>query len=236
MDVASWFVFSLALTGPPQAPVVAPPPAVIRANFESTHGNGLDLTWYPAAARLPDTLPRQVKSFPGDDQQRPPQGERPLPPEERPHQIGIGAGISATTQGMGGATRFFINDRFGIDFMASWHNPRTRNTTGSVFNVTPSVIYMLKLPNDLASIDIRPYVGAGFSYVRSSYRPVGTVYTGSNSGLGGQVFGGAELTFKDAQFVTISFEGRYYSLPTRGVNVNMIDGFNFLMMFHFYLK
>lgn len=205
MDVASWFIFSLALTGPPQAPVVAPPPAVIRANFDT-------------------------------DQQRPPQGERPLPPEERPHQIGIGSALTATSRGLGGATRFFFNDRFGIDFVASWYNPQTRNTTGSVFNVTPSVVYMLKLPNDLANIDIRPYVGAGFSYVRSSYRPIGTAYTGSDSGLGGQVFGGAELTFKEAQFVTISFEGRYYSLPTQTVNVNMIDGFNFMMMFHFYLR
>ena len=206
MDVASWVLLSLALTGPPQAPVVAPPPAVIRANFDTP------------------------------DQQRPPGGERPLPPEERPHQIGIGTGITATTRGLGGATRFFFNDRFGLDFMASWYNPQTRNTTGSIFNATPSVVYMLKLPNDLANIDIRPYVGAGFSYVRSSYRPLGTVYTGSDSGLGGQVFGGAELTFKEAQFVTISFEGRYYSLPTQTVNVNMIDGFNFMMMFHFYLK
>ena len=205
MDVASWFVFSLALTGPPQTPVVAPPPAVIRANFDT-------------------------------DQQRPPQGERPLPPEERPHQVGIGSALTATSRGLGGATRFFFNDRFGIDFVASWYNPQTRNTTGSVFNVTPSVVYMLKLPNDLANIDIRPYVGAGFSYVRSSYRPIGTAYTGSDSGLGGQVFGGAELTFKEAQFVTISFEGRYYSLPTQTVNVNMIDGFNFMMMFHFYLR
>ena len=206
MDVASWLVFSLALTGPPQqAQVVAPPPAVIRANFDP-------------------------------DQQRPPGGERPLPPEERPHQIGIGTGISATTQGIGGATRFFFNDRFGIDFMASWHNPPARNYTGSIFNATPSVIYMIKLPNDLASIDIRPYVGGGLSYVRSSYRPVNTIYNGDTSGLGGQVFVGAEMTFKDAQFVTISFEGRYYNLPVQTVNVNMIDGFNFMMMFHFYLR
>jgi hypothetical protein len=210
MDVASWLLFSLALTGPPQqAPVVAPPPAVIRANFGSP------------------------------DQQRPPTGERPLPPDERPHQVGIGAGFSATTQGLGGATRFFFNDRFGVDFMASWYHPQTRNTTGSIFNATPSVVYMLKLPNDLASIDIRPYVGGGLSYVRSSYRPINTIntiYTGDTSGLGGQVFGGAELTFQDAQFVTISFEGRYYSLPVQTVNVNMIDGFNFMMMFHFYLR
>jgi hypothetical protein len=102
--------------------------------------------------------------------------------------------------------------------------------------VTPSVVYMLKLPNDLASIDIRPYVGGGLSYVRSSYRQAGTIYTGDDSGLGGQVFGGAELTFQDAQFVTISFEGRYYRLPTQTVNVNMIDGFNFMMMFHFYVR
>lgn len=208
MDPASWLLLTVALAGPPQqAPVVAVPQTVIRANFD------------PAAP-----------------QQRQPTGERPLPPDERPHLVGVGSALTATSQGIGGATRVFFNDRIGVDFVAAWYNPPNRNTTGSVFNVTPSFIYMLKLPNDLANIDIRPYIGGGLSYVYSSYRATGTVYTGSDSGIGGQVFGGAEVTFKEAQFVTISFEGRYYSLPGRSVNVNMIDGMNFMMMFHFYLK
>jgi hypothetical protein len=205
MDV-SWVFMTLALSGSPQAPapVVTPPARVIRADFDQQLGG-----------------PQQ-------------QGERAAPPDERPHQMGIGPALTAGSGGAGAAMRMFFNDRIGVDFMAGWASPRTYNTTGSTFYATPSFHLMLKRSNDLASVDIRPYVGGGFNYVRSSYRPVNTPYTEATSGIGGQVYGGAEITFQAAQWVTISAEGRYYSLPVRTVNANMIDGMNFVMMFHFY--
>jgi len=114
---------------------------------------------------------------------------------------------------------------------------RTNDATGSTFAVLPSVIVMLTKPDDTRQVDVRPYVGGGVNYVRST-RPVS--FSSSNqvraSGVGGQAFGGVELTFRDAQQVTVSAEGIYYRLPVRYINANAIDGFNYRVAVHIYLK
>lgn len=207
----SWLFLTVALTGSPQqAPpaVTTLPVAPIRATFETA----------------------------ANAQASQQQGERAQPQTDRPHVVGVGSAITGGSQGIGGATRFFFNDRIGIDFNVSWYHPQVRNSTGSVFQVTPSFQYMLKPMNELASVDIRPYVGGGLNYVRSSYRPSYVVNYESQGGLGGQAYGGAEITFEGAKWVTISVEGRYYALPVDTVNVSMVNGMNFLMMLHFYLR
>ena len=102
----------------------------------------------------------------------------------------------------------------------------------------PSVIVMLSKPNLSRQMDIRPYVGGGVNYVNASTprTSTGVPYTGSTSGVGGQVFGGAEMTFRDAKAMTISVEGIYYALPVNYINSNVIDGFNYVVAFHFYLR
>jgi hypothetical protein len=212
MQMTTLLFVTAALTGSQQAqPPVAPAPT-IRANFNAT---------------APDA---------------PQQGREPGRPiiEERPHTVGLGSALTASNHGIGGATRVFFNDRIGVDFSANWYRPNSRysNSTGSIFHATPSFLYMLTRPDDMRDVDIRPYVGGGLSYVNSSYRSALVPETTGQrtSGIGGQAFGGAEITFKAAQWVTISFEGRYYRLPVRFVNTNMIGGMNYLMMFHFFVN
>jgi hypothetical protein len=172
-------------------------------------------------------------SAPAPQQSREP-GRAPI--DERPHSVGVGSAITASSRGVGGATRLFFTDRIGVDLSVGWSKPVYRGTTGSIFQATPSFMYMLRSPDDLAAVDIRPYVGGGFTYINSSYRSTFAPESTRTSGFGGQAFLGAELTFKDAQWVTISLEGRYYRLPIRVVNANMIDGMNFVMMFHFFVN
>ncbi len=210
MEPLSWLFLSAALSGPPQSP---PPgaavPAAIRANFDISTDAGV----------------QRRQGEPGR-----------APDDERPHRIGVGPSISGSNRGVGGATRLFFNDRIGVDFQASWYRPHVAYGTGSIFHATPSFLYMLRLPDDQAAVDIRPYVGGGLNYISSSYRSTLVPDTGRRGGTGGQAFVGAELTFKDAQWVTISVEGRYYRLPVRTVNASMIDGMNYVMLFHFYLR
>ena len=54
--------------------------------------------------------------------------------------------------------------------------------------------------------------------------------------MGGQVFGGAEMTFRSADYITISFEGTYYRLPGTYLNAHFATGFTYAFAFHFYLK
>jgi len=161
-------------------------------------------------------------------------------PGERPHTIGIGGQMGVSNRGGGGSFRYFFADRFGANFEVAWYRPRYSATTnGSTFAVLPSFIFMLTDPDPTRDIDLRPYVGAGVNYVRSS-RPIATApgqsSTLGRSGMGGQVFGGVELTFREADFLTISIEGTYYRLPVTYVNANVVGGFNYVLAFHFYLK
>jgi len=55
------------------------------------------------------------------------------------------------------------------------------------------------------------------------------------SGTGMHAFGGAEVSFKDAEQIALSAELIYYRLPVRISNYS-IDGLNYLVAVHFYLK
>ena len=147
------------------------------------------------------------------------------------------------SSGAAGGMRAFFGERLGVNVTAGWYRgvsgyPTVPNQ-GSTFAVMPSFIMMLSQPNLTREVDIRPYVGAGMNYV---YATGGTRSTGvpnttvSRSGVGGQVFGGAEMTFRDAKAMTISVEGIYYALPVNYINTNVIDGFNWVLAFHFYLR
>ena len=161
-------------------------------------------------------------------------------PGERPHTVGLGGQMGVSNRGGGGGLRYFFGNRLGANFEVAWYRPRyTATTSGSTFAVLPSIIFMLTDPDPTRDVDIRPYVGGGVSYVRSS-RPVttapGQTTSLRRSGTGGQAFGGVELTFREADYLTISIEGTYYKLPVSYVNANVVGGFNYVLAFHFYLK
>jgi len=168
-------------------------------------------------------------------------------PSQRAHTVGFGGTFGVSNYGGGGSMRYWFGDRVGLNANVSWTRPygdvRTAQgrtvSSGSVFQALPSVIVNLKKPNQNADIELMPYAGAGLHYITAS-QPIG--YTSSTSsfdqrtnGIGGQAFGGLEMSFKEAP-VTLSFEGIYYRIPVRIANAQMIEGFNYLVAVHFYLK
>ena len=165
---------------------------------------------------------------------------------ERPHTIGLGGQLAISNRGAGASTRFFLGERLGFNINALWYRNSYRYTTsqgterGSTFATFPSFILMLTKPDLTKDVDIRPYVGAGVSYVSTS-RPRVIVPGAAPTlqrfgGTGGQVFGGIEMTFREADWITISAEGIYYKVPVNIVSSALVGGFNYLMAIHFYLK
>jgi hypothetical protein len=179
----------------------------------------------------------------GQRQQQQPIESRQLPTGDRPHTVGFGGQVAISNHGAGAGTRLFFGKRLGVDLNAFWYTGGSRYTTtgpgqGSTYGAFPSVIYMLSLPDKTRDVDIRPYVGGGVSYVSMSQPTTNgrtTVYE-RVGGTGEQMFGGVEMTFSQAQFMTISAEGIYYRLPVNYVNTSVMDGFNYMLAFHFYLK
>jgi len=164
-------------------------------------------------------------------------------PADRPHRFAVGGTIGVSARGAGGAIRYWFGDRLGVDLQAAWSRPYNAygSSTGNTFQVLPSFMFMLRPVNPTADIDVRPYVGGGFNYLQSSaYHPPttrgSTAVNQDTNGIGGQAFGGIEMTFKDAQKMTISAEMVYYNLPVRTLSAQAIDGFNYTIAFHYYLK
>ena len=162
---------------------------------------------------------------------------------DRPHTIGLGGTIGVSNRGAGGGFRYWFGDRVGVDFQAAWYRGYQRATSqgtvnsGNSFQVLPSFLVNFKKPDPNADIDVRPYVGGGVNYLQTSSptAPLASVDQ-RTSGVGGQAFGGVELTFKDAPNMTVSAEGVYYQLPIRTASAQLIGGFNYLIAFHYYLK
>ena len=180
------------------------------------------------------------------DQQRPGSTENERQSGERPHQVGLGAQMGLSQAGGGGAVRVFMTQQLGFNFAANFYSGNryatpTGTVQGHTFAAMPSVMYMITKPNLLRDVDLRPYVGAGLNYVYATGRPMpttvpGVVSYGSESGIGGQVLGGVEMTFREADYITISFEGTYYRIPGTYQNASLRDGFQYALAFHFYLK
>jgi hypothetical protein len=206
----------------------------------------------PAPPAAPTIAARFDPGSLDEQRQNPRQSPRRSPDDsegqstERPHQVGLGAQMGLSNRGGGGAFRMFMTQQLGVNFSANYY-PGTRYSTpsgivqGSTFAVMPSVMYMITKPNLLRDVDLRPYVGGGLNYVHASGRPQpttvpGVISYGSESGIGGQVLGGVEMTFRSADYITISFEGTYYRVPGTYQNASLRDGFQCALAFHFYLK
>ena len=218
-----WFVTASLTTGFAAAPGAVPPAEPERAAVEAV-----------------EVEPQRTRTQP---QTQPVSNA----PSQRAHTVGFGGTFGVSNYGGGGSVRYWFGDRVGLNANVSWTRPYggVRTTTGrtvsngSVFQALPSVIVNLKKPNQNADIELMPYAGAGLHYITASgpigYTPSTASFDQRTNGIGGQAFGGLEMSFKEAP-VTLSFEGIYYRVPVRIANAQMIEGFNYLVAVHFNFK
>jgi len=168
--------------------------------------------------------------------------ERQAPPPEAPHHFGLGAAMGVSNRGGGGSFRYFVNDRLGLDMNVWWYRPTTGSASslGSAFVASPSFIWMLNGPDPQADIDVRPYVGGGLNYSRrfSGAQPRTSVSNTNvrTGGIGGQVFGGVEMTFKEAKAIAISAEVAHHEMAATGLTGAFARGTNLYLVFHYYLN
>ena len=159
-----------------------------------------------------------------------------------PPRLGIGGSITASNYGAAGDVRYWLNDHLGVQMSAGWYQSSYQTPSGdhaSTMHAAPSVIYLIGSTDPTRAVYIRPYFGGGASYVRSSQpfvAPNGRITLGENSGTGMQAFGGAEVMFKDAPRFALSGELVYYRLPDSVASTTSLDGLNYVIAVHFYLK
>jgi hypothetical protein len=152
------------------------------------------------------------------------------------HVFGVGARLGGPSFGVGASARAWAVRRFGVQFDLSRYevsNPIDLGTMSST-EFGPSVLYAFN--DHVADYTwLRPYVGAGLNFYRSSIVSPALAIDMSDSGYGSQLFGGGELSFSSAPQFAISTElsYRWFDAPLAGYD---LGGMGISVAGHWYVK
>jgi len=146
-------------------------------------------------------------------------------PSPRPHEVGLGGKAGGFSFGIGGSARMWQSEKVGLQVDLSHYRIGAVN----LLQVAPSVLFVLGEPDLDRPTQVRPYVGGGLNILRASYASLG-----SESGIGGQGFVGAEIVFEGMPRFGLSGDIGYYSTGNfAGVN---FGGFGLSVAGHYYIR
>jgi hypothetical protein len=152
------------------------------------------------------------------------------------HIIGLGGRIGTRAVGLAATGRAWSYGRLGgqLEFGRSTYEDAAGFVQVKSMQFAPSVIYS---PRNLVTNAIwaRPYVGAGLNIYRSTLRSSFGVPDIVDSGLGSQMFGGAELTWANLPQFALSADLRQQWAPTPFDGFEL-GGVGFSMSGHWYVK
>jgi hypothetical protein len=176
-----------------------------------------------------DLSPLAHTEHPSDLGPQPRNGSTYVAPQ--PHLFGIGGRMGGSTIGFGGSARGWSRNALGAQIEVSRYAITSDGAPGSVTTMefAPSALYAL--PDRISDyVWLRPFVGAGANWTRSTQTGFG-----STSKLGFQAFGGAEATFSSLPRFTISGDVGYRSTqsPYDGFE---LGGLRFSLSGHWYLR
>jgi hypothetical protein len=130
----------------------------------------------------------------------PPSGEYMFTPK---HSVGVGGIVGNSSLGIGASARAWPRERVGfqIELSREAHGDALARVTS--MQLAPSLLFAL--PDRVTDFMwLRPYVGAGPTFQRQ------TLDIASESRLGFQGFGGAEVTLPSVQQLALSADVRYH--------------------------
>ncbi|HEU4694129.1 MAG TPA: SH3 domain-containing protein [Vicinamibacterales bacterium] len=152
------------------------------------------------------------------------------------HVFGLGARLGGPALGLGASARGWSRGRLGIQLEVARYemsNPVDLGTVSST-EFGPSVLYAFN--DHVADYTwLRPYLGAGMNFYRSSTTTSLVGVDTSDSGFGAQMFGGGELSFASLPQFAISTElsYRWFDAPFEGLD---LGGVGFSVAGHWYIK
>jgi outer membrane protein W len=162
------------------------------------------------------------------------------------HRLGFGGAVAVSNQGFSGSTRYWFSRHVGVSMAAGWYRPRQYGYSGysssvsspSTVMASPSLMVTFNSTDPNREVSLRPYLGVGASYMHATSRPgqVAGAPAGTYSNTTPVGLGGTELFFRDHPSLTLSVDGIYYRLPSQFVSRANVNGLNFQVSAHFYLK
>ena len=152
------------------------------------------------------------------------------------HVLGLGARLGGPSFGVGVSGRAWALGRLGVQFDLARYNITNPINLGTMSSTEfgPSLLYAF---NDRVAdyTWLRPYVGAGLNFYRSSITSPGLGVDVSDSRYGSQLFGGGELSFASVPQFAISTElsYRWFNAPAEGLD---LGGIGLGVAGHWYIK
>ena len=151
------------------------------------------------------------------------------------HVIGLGGRIGTQALGFAATGRAWTQRRVGAQLEAGQSTYTTAFSGDQLraMQFAPSIIYS---PRNLVTNALwaRPYIGGGVNFYRSTFRSSLGFPDVVDSGVGSQMFGGAELTWANAPQVALSADLRHLWAPT--TNGFELGGMGFSVSGHWYVK
>lgn len=151
------------------------------------------------------------------------------------HVIGLGARLGTQALGFAATGRAWAQRRIGAQVEAgkSTYTTAFSGNQLTAMQFSPSVIYS---PSNLVTNAIwaRPYIGGGVNFYRSTFRSSFGLPDVVDSGVGSQMFGGAELTWANLPQVALSADLRHLWAPTS--NGFELGGMGLSVSGHWYVK
>jgi hypothetical protein len=153
------------------------------------------------------------------------------------HMVGLGATMGGPMMGFGASARAWSRRHFGAQMDVSHYAmddaAGTQHVTSLQFE--PSVLFSMR-DKVTDSVWLRPYIGSGINIAQQSMSsPTGVGTSTSQTGMGGQVFGGSEFTFPTLEQLAVSAQASYHWVPTSFTGMEF-GGFGVSVAAHWYFK
>jgi hypothetical protein len=152
------------------------------------------------------------------------------------HAVGLGGRIGGSTPSFGASARVWSRQRLGAQVDVSRSSITNDLVPDQLTSVqfAPSVIY--SLPDALTDyVWVRPYLGAGPVFNRSSLRIPGLSESLTENTIGFGTFGGGEVTFSSVPRFALSVDVGYTWSP-KAFTTYELGGLGFSVSGHWYVK
>ena len=153
------------------------------------------------------------------------------------HTMGVGATMGGAMMGFGASARAWSRRHFGVQFDVSHFAMNDAANTQHVTSLQfePSVLFSTR-DKVTDNVWLRPYIGSGINIAQQSMSsPTGVGASTSQTGMGGQVFGGSEFTFPSVEQLAVSAQASYHWVPTSFTGMEF-GGFGVSIAAHWYFK
>lgn len=161
---------------------------------------------------LVTALPASAQVVEPTRQPHPEPGPVVAPVEE--YTFAIGGRVGGSTLGVGATARGWLSPKVGFEAQVSRFGIGAFGASATVTQFSPAVLYRFDTQAQDGDVLVRPYAGGGlnFFHATESYTSIfGRPISESDTSIGIQLLGGAELVFRDMPRFVISLDLGYHS-------------------------